>query len=329
MSHRVAIRVLRMATLLLGLTLLTFVLIHYSPLDPIQAYVGSRNDVTDAQLEALRARWGLDEPLPTRFGLWITALASGDFGTSFLYHEPVLDVIIRAFLNSLVLMMVSWVLASLLGYALGVLAAFRRGRFLDRLIRWYAFTLVSVPSYVLGLVLLIVFGVWLQWFPIGLSTPVGMMSDDVTFADRLRHFVLPCLTLTFLGVANVALHTRETMNDVLTSDYVLFARARGLSDWRIFRAHGWRNSILPVTMLQFAYFSELFGGSALAEIVFSYHGLGSVMTKAGLHGDVPLLLGTVIIASLFVFFGNLCADIVAEVVDPRVRRSRRALSKPS
>lgn len=332
MSHpasRLAVCGLRLVSLLLGLALLTFVLVSYSPLDPVQAYIGSNSEVTEAQLQALRARWGLEEPLPVRFWLWLTALLSGDFGISQFYQAPVLAVITKAFANSLVLMMVSWLLSGVMGYALGAWAAFRRGSLVDRVIRWYCYTLASTPSFVLGLILLIVFGVWLGWAPIGLSQPIGVMNADVSLVERVQHFILPCLTLSFLGVANVALHTREEMNQVLNSEYVLFGKARGLSRREIFWKHGLRNTVLPVLMLQFAYFSELFGGSALAEIVFSYHGLGSVMTEAGLHGDLPLLLGAILLSSLFVFFGNLIADILAATLDPRVRRSVRAKAEQS
>lgn len=322
-----AVRTARMVTLLFGLALLTFVLVSYSPIDPVQAYIGSYTDVTDAQLQALRGRWGLDQPLPLRFWLWFRAILSGDFGVSRIFHAPVLDIIIPAFTNSLVLMLSSWALSGIVGYFLGVVAAFKKGKVLDRVISWYCYTLASTPSFVLGLVLLIVFGVWLGWAPIGLSQPIGMLDANVTFLDRFRHFVLPCLTLSVLGVANVALHTREEMDQVLHSEYVLFATARGLSRRQVFFHHGWRNTLLPVMMLQFAYFSELFGGSALAEIVFSYQGLGSVMTRAGLQGDLPLLLGAILLSCLFVFFGNLIADILAETVDPRVRRSARAYAE--
>lgn len=308
----------RMILLILGLALLTFTLAHYSPIDPVQAYLGAETHATPEQVAQVEEQWGLNKSMSEQFFHWIFSLVKGDFGMSRLYKAPVLDVVSGAFKNSLILMMTSWVLSGIVGYVLGTIAAFRAGKLADKIIKWYCYTLASIPSNVIGLIFLVVFGVILKIFPIGLSSPIGILSEDVTFAQRLHHFVLPCVTLSFLGIANVAMHTREEMLKVLDSEYILFAKARGESTWELFSHHCIRNTIIPVLMLQFSYFSELFGGSALAEIVFAYHGLGSVMTTAGLKGDLPLLLGTIVFSSLFVFFGNFIADILAKIVDPRI-----------
>ena len=138
--------------------------------------------------------------------------------------------------------------------------------------------------------------------------------------DRIKHLILPALTLSIVGVANVALHTRQKLIEVLASDYVLFARARGEHGFILFWRHGLRNIAMPAITLQFASFSELFGGAVLAEQVFSYPGLGQATVEAGLRGDVPLLLGIVIFSTLFVFVGNLLADVIYQFVDPRTRR---------
>ena len=138
--------------------------------------------------------------------------------------------------------------------------------------------------------------------------------------DRIKHLILPALTLSIVGVANVALHTRQKLIEVLASDYVLFARARGEHGFVLFWRHGLRNIAMPAITLQFASFSELFGGAVLAEQVFSYPGLGQATVEAGLRGDVPLLLGIVIFSTLFVFVGNLLADVIYQFVDPRTRR---------
>jgi peptide/nickel transport system permease protein len=213
----------------------------------------------------------------------------------------------------------AWVISGLLGFWLGILAAMKEGTWLDRLIKTYCFTLASTPTFWLGLLLLIVFAVWLGWFPIGLSVPAGVLAEEVSLGDRLRHLILPALTLSILGVANVALHTRQKLIDVLSSEYVLLARARGATEREILFRHGLRNIALPAVTLQFASLSELFGGSVLAEQVFSYPGLGQATVQAGLRSDVPLLLGIVIFSALFVFTGNLIADIIYRLVDPRIR----------
>lgn len=314
---------LRMLTLLIAICLISFLLIKNSPIDPIQAYIGADMlKVGPEQREKIAAYWGLNQPVMVQFLNWGSALLKGDLGTSMIFRRPVAEIIGERFLNSLVLMLTAWVLSGVIGFVLGVVSAMKKGTWVDRMIKWYCYTLASTPTFWMGLLMLIVFAVWLGWFPIGLGVPAGVLAEDVTLMDRIRHLVLPAMTLSILGVANVALHTRQKLIEVLASDYVLFARARGESGFTLFWRHGLRNVALPAITLQFAAFSELFGGAILAEQVFSYPGLGQATVEAGLRGDVPLLLGLVIFSTLFVFVGNLIADLIYYVVDPRTREGR-------
>jgi peptide/nickel transport system permease protein len=155
-----------------------------------------------------------------------------------------------------------------------------------------------------------------------LAAPIGKLASEVTLGERIYHLILPAFTLSITGVASIALHTRQKMIDVLQSDYVLFARARGEKIWMIVWRHGIRNIMLPAITLQFASFSELFGGSVLAEQVFSYPGLGNAATTAGLKGDVPLLLGIALFSAVFVFTGNFLANVIYGIVDPQTREGR-------
>lgn len=311
---------LRMATLLTALCLLSFFLLRLSPIDPVQAYVGADMlQVGPEQRARIAEYWGLDKPPVEQFLHWASAVVRGDFGTSMIFRRPVLSVIGERFGASLFLMGAAWLLSGLVGFTLGVIAGMRRDTWADRMIKWYCCTLASTPTFWLGLLVLTVFAVWLGWFPVGMGVPAGLLAHEVTLGDRLHHLVLPVLTLSVLGVANVALHTREKLIDVLASDYVLFARAGGEAGMTLFWRHGFRNVVLPALTLQFASFSELFGGAVLAEQVFSYPGLGQTIVEAGLRGDVPLLLGVVLFSALFVFSGNLIADLLYRIVDPRIR----------
>ena len=157
----------------------------------------------------------------------------------------------------------------------------------------------------------------LGWFPIGFSSPIGVTSGNVTIRQKLHHLILPAFTLSLMSFSNIALHTRQKLIDVLNSEYVLFAKARGEGKWSILRNHGLRNILFPALTLQFASFAELFGGSVMAENVFSYPGLGSAVSAAGLQGDVPLLLGITLFSALFVCVGNMIADLLYGVIDPR------------
>ncbi|MFC0472241.1 ABC transporter permease [Halalkalibacter kiskunsagensis] len=314
---------IRLASLLFAVCLFSFMLISYSPMDPIQAYIGAdMMRVGPEQREQIAETWGLDKSPTQQFLYWGASDFQGDLGTSMIYRRPVAEVIHEKFYNSLVLMMTSWVLSGVIGFVMGIVAAMKKDSWLDRLIKWYCYTLASTPTFWMGLLLLLIFAVWLRWFPIGMGVPAGVLAEHVTVADRIKHLILPALTLSIIGVANVALHTRQKLIDVLSSDYILFARARGEKGFTILWRHGIRNIALPAITLQFAAFGELFGGAVLAEQVFSYPGLGQATVEAGLRGDVPLLLGLVIISALFVFAGNLIADLIYRVVDPRVKERR-------
>lgn len=313
-------KIIRMLSLLAVLCLLCFWLMSQSPIDPVRAYVGADMMLVGPEQRAqIVEYWGLDKS-PVEQGIhWASALLNGDLGTSLIFRRPVGEVIKERFLASLALMGLAWVFSGVFGFLMGIIAAMKQGSWVDRLIKWFCFILASTPTFWLGLLMLIIFSVWLGWFPIGLGVPAGMLVSDVTLGDRIYHLILPALTLSIIGVANVALHTRQKLLDVLNSDYVLFARAQGEEGRVLFWRHGLRNVALPAITLQFASFGELFGGSVLAEQVFSYPGLGQAIVQAGLRGDLPLLLGIAIFSALFVFTGNLIADLIYQVVDPRIR----------
>ncbi len=311
-----------MLFLLVSVTFVAFVLVEASPLDPVAQYVASmQRGVSADQVERITALWGLDRPWYERYLSWLGGMLSGDFGVSNLYRADVAGIIGHAIANSLLLMSIAWVLSGVLGYALGVVSGATRGSLLDRAIVGICYVLTSTPTYVVGLVLMLVFAVQLGWVPLGLSQPLGMLAEEVTLLDRLRHAILPAITVAIVAIANVTLHTRQSVGQVMESDVARFARARGLGTWGIVRHHALRNTLLPAVMLQFTSLSMLFGGSALAEVVFSYHGLGAIITKAAVASDVPLLLGAVTLSAVLVFVGNLIADVIAILVDPRLRRS--------
>ncbi|EHQ90141.1 ABC transporter permease [Desulfosporosinus youngiae] len=310
---------LRMMTLLVAISIVTFMLVMSSPIDPIDAYVGSESNISQEQRDNVAEYWGLNKAPAERYLIWAGNLLEGDMGTSITYRLPVSQVIAERFKASCILMGVAWVLSGLLGFIMGILAGVNKGRKLDRVLKTFCLTLSSAPTFWVGLLILMVFAVNLKWFPIGLAAPIGKLASDVTIWERIHHLILPAFTLSIIGVSNIALHTRQKIIDVLESDYVLFAKARGESTFSIVKRHGLRNIMLPAITLQFASFSELFGGSVLAEQVFSYPGLGNAVTQAGLKGDVPLFLGIALWSALFVFVGNFLANIIYGIVDPQIR----------
>ena len=309
----------RLLVLLVGVAVLGFVLVEASPIDPVDGYLGGDSvRVSAEQRAAIADRWGLDEPAAERFGRYLANLARGDLGTSTIFNLPVGTVIGERFVASFALLGLSWVLSGILGFTLGILAAARRGRWLDRAIRVGAYTLASAPTFWVGLLLLTVFSVSLGWFPTSGATPVGLDPASATLGQRVHHLLLPAATLSIVGIAPIALHTRQQAVEVLDSDVALFARAQGETTWGLIRHRVVRNAAVPALLLQFASFSELLGGAVLAEQVFNYPGLGEATVRAGVQGDVPLLLGISLFAAVLVFVGNQLGDLAQRAADPRV-----------
>jgi peptide/nickel transport system permease protein len=186
----------------------------------------------------------------------------------------------------------------------------------------FCLALKSAPTFWLGLLVLVVFSVQLGWFPIGMAAPIGKAAEDVTIGDRIYHLVLPVFTLTIVSISEVVLYTRQKLVEIMNSDFILYAKTRGENKRQLIFRHVLRNIALPAITVQFASFSELFGGMALAENVFSYPGLGTATTAAALNADVPLLLGIAVFSALFVFTGNFIANLLYGIFDPRIREAR-------
>ncbi len=306
----------RLLALLFAISVVAFLLVTYAPIDPVQAYIGSGQVVSATQRAEIAQYLGVDLPPLTRYVTWLQGALQGDFGTSTLYRQSVVSVIGEKAGNSLALLLSAWVLSGAVGFGLGMVMGTWPDSPWGKGLKRCCLTLASMPTFFVGMVCLMVFSVWLNWFPIGFSVPIGVLAEDVTWWQRVQHLVLPCLTLTVVSVSNIALHTREKLQEVMASDYVLFARTRGYSTWQIFKRHGLRNMALPFVTLQFASLGELFGGSLLAETVFSYPGLGSAVVEAGLGGDGNLLLGISLCSGVLVFCANATANVICACIDP-------------
>lgn len=315
-------KVLKLITLLVALCIITFVLMELSPIDPVTAYVGASTKVSAEQRALIAEHWGLNQPPMVRFWSWFKSIISGDWGTSMIYRRPVLEVIGQKFTASLALMAISWILSGIIGFILGIVAGVKEGKLVDKLIRGYCYILMSTPTFWLGILFIIVFAVKLGWFPVALSVPIGVVASEVSLMQKIHHVILPALTLSVVSIASICMYTREKVVEVMKSDYVLFAKARGENTTQIVFHHVLKNVSLPAITLQFLSFSELFGGTIFVEQVFSYPGLGQATVSAGLKGDLPLLMGIVIISLVFVYTGNIIADLLYRVVDPRIREGR-------
>ncbi len=305
---------------MIAVAIFSFILLDLSPINPVTVYLKGAA-VSEAQRTILNQYFGVGVPLHIKIYHWLLNLMQGDLGTSLIYRAPVIDVITQKFIASLALMALSWILSGIIGFALGVVAGKNKGSWIDKAVKVYCYAIQSAPSFWVGMLILMVFAVYLGLFPIGFGVPIGVSSTDASFMDWASRLVLPTLTLSLVGLAPIAMYTRNELIQVLSSDYVLFAKSRGEKGWNLVKNHGIRNILLPAITLQFLSFSELFGGAVLVEQVFSYPGIGQTAVAAGLQSDVPLFLGIVLFSAVFVFVGNLLADISYYFIDPRIKEN--------
>jgi peptide/nickel transport system permease protein len=311
--HKLLRFVLRLVCLLLVTAAGTFTLLSFSPVDPIRAYIG--NDllhVPPEQYPLIAARWGLDLPLWQRFLHWFGQLLQGDLGYSMLYNTPVSQVIGERFATSFALLLSAWLFSGLVGVLMGLTAGRYLNRWPDRLISTLSYLLASLPTFWIGLLLLSLFAVKLNWAPVCCAWEPGSSAESASIGNRLHHLLLPMLALGLLGVGNISLHTRAKVAEVMNSEFIRYARAQGDQGWSLINFHILRHAITPALCLQFASVGELLGGSLLAEKVFAYPGLGQATIDAGLRGDIPLLMGIVMFCCVLVFCGNSLADLLVK-----------------
>lgn len=310
----------KLITLLFAVSVISFVLVNLAPIDPVEAYVGSENHISQEAKDLIAEHWGFNDPPVERYFKWLGGVLTGDWGTSVTYQRPVGDVLLERSLTSLALMGTAWLLSGVIGFVLGIIAGIHAGGWADRIIKGFCIVLSAAPTFWIALLALTFFSSMLGWFPMGLAAPAGKLASDVTVWDRLYHLFLPALVLSLIGIGSITLQTREKTIEVKESDYVLFATARGVQGKALVVGHVLRNIALPAITLQGASVAEIFGGSVLAEQVFSYPGIGNTAVTAALKGDIPLLLGVAMVSAIFVFAGNLLANIAYGVVDPRIRQ---------
>ena len=296
---------------LLGASIIVFAMVHLAPGDPLSAVMPI--DASKTDIEAARRRYGFDRPLPVQYLHWLGRAVQGDLGKSISTRRPVLQDVVAALKNSLVLAVSASLLSFGLGIALGLLAAFWQGRVLDKLMSAIAIVGVSVPHYWAGIILIIVFSVQLNWLPaMGASAEGGAV-------EYLRHMVLPTIALALIPLGVLTRVVRSAALDILAQEFVLALRAKGLRGARVF-AHVVKNAapqILTVLGLQFGF---QLGGSVLVETVFSWPGTGYLMNLAIFQRDLPVLQGVILVLATFFVLLNLAVDLAQTLVDPRIAR---------
>ncbi|HUH11719.1 MAG TPA: ABC transporter permease [Longimicrobiales bacterium] len=318
-------RLLGAIPLLIGIATLIFFVLNLAPGDPAARFFNP--NVPPEVIEQLRRNFGLDQPLHIRYVRWLTAFVQGDLGYSFAQSRPVSEVVGEVLPNTLVLAGTALVLVFILGVAAGVLQAVRQHSWVDRTLSVLALFFYSMPSFWLGLMLMLLFSLKAHEWGLPFALPAtGMTSVDYDFmspgekvADRLSHLALPAITLTLVLAAGVARYTRGQMLEVIRQDYMRTARAKGLPARTVVLKHGLRNSLIPVITLLGLYVPLLFSGTVFVETIFSWPGMGRVIVDAILQRDYPVVMATSFIFAAMVVVGNLIADVLYAVADPRIR----------
>lgn len=307
---------------LLAVATFNFLLFHLLPGDPIrlQARAGHLAPEDIARLKEL---YGLDQPLINQYLIYLRDLATGNLGTSFTYHQPVAKILAERIANTIQLLALATVLVVLIGIIAGVIAASRRGTRRDAGIVTGSLFFWSLPTFWTGLVLIMILGVYFHVLPIsGSHTPgVQFKSPWDQFVDTLRHLILPTITLILVDIGQFVLITRSSLIDVMTEDFILTARAKGLSSRTVLWRHGVRNAMLPVVTASALYVALVIGGAIQVETVFSWPGMGSLIYDAVMRRDYPLIEASFLIFAVTVILVNFCSDLLYMWIDPRVRNA--------
>ena len=314
-------RTLQAALTLAVAIVLLFLLTHLLPGDPL-AREGAGRPLTPAQHDALRARYGLDRPLPDQLGAFLGGLARGDLGTSIEYGRPVAGLLAERLPATLLLGGTVLLLNFTVGLWLGVRQAVRKDSAEDRWLTTLSLAGYATPSFWLGLVLAATVGVrWHLLPPAGMRDPLISGGPLVLAADVFRHLVLPAVTLSIVSIAGTMRYQRSAMLETLRLPYIVTARAKGLSDGQVTWRHAWRNALFPVLTLFGLWLPILVSGSVFVETVFAWPGLGSLAATAVNTRDYPLLMGASVLVATIVIVASLASDIAYALLDPRVRLS--------
>jgi len=310
-------RLLQAIPLLLGISVVSFAILKAVPGGPLAAYESNPN-VTDEDLRRLEHTFGLDQPLPVQYLGWLGKFLVGDWGYSFVSHQPVLGLIGERLPNTVTLMGTVFLTVLVLAIPIGVLTAVKQYSWFDHLVTGATFAFLSTPTFWLGLLLIIAFGLQLKLFPLGGMATLGMPFDPI---DRLRHLILPVATIALVQLGSHVRYLRASMLETITQDYMRTARAKGLSERSLVVRHALKNAAIPLVTVVALDLPELFVGALVTEQIFGWPGMGRLFWDSATRSDYPVLMGILAVSSALIVFANLLADVVYGYLDPRIRFS--------
>jgi len=300
--------------LLVGISLLVFLMIQFAPGDAAEFALGNR--ATEEDLTRLRQYLGLDLPWYQQYGRLVRSWLTGDLGTSIIQRRPVFDLLIDRLPRTAELLGASIVLSLLIAIPIGVISAVRQYSLVDNVVTVLSFLGVSIPSFWLGIILILVFSVTLGWLPTGGNQTVG---EAFSVGDHLKHLILPLTVLTLIRTAGWSRYLRSSMLEVLSQDYIRTARAKGITERKVLTRHALRNAIMPIITLLGLSLPDMVGGAIITEQIFNWNGLGQLTVTATLRRDIPVVMALVMLSGVAIIISNILADIAYSVVDPRIK----------
>ena len=314
-------RILQVIPLLIGISILAFLIIRLAPGDPTSVYIDPNKPPPSAEdLARLRADLGLDDPVPVQYFHWLRNAIQGDLGFSLSGRRPVVEEIGERLPNTLLLGLASLLLTIVISIPVGILSAVYRYTALDYVITFLSFIGLSVPGFVMALFLIQFFAVELGWLP---STGMRNVREGYegwrATRDVAEHLILPAIALSAASIARWARYQRSSLLDVLNQDYIRTARAKGLRERNVLRLHALRNALLPMITLGGLSIPQLVSGAFIIEFVFGWPGMGRLAVNAALRRDYPVIMGVTMISAIFIVLGNFLADVAYHWADPRIR----------
>ena len=308
-------RVLQAIPVIFGISLLLFFMMHAIPGGPLAMYE-HQPGMTKELLAQLKANFGLNQPLWVQYWKWLGGAVTGNFGYSYTYGVPALHMVLQRLPATLELMVSSYIIAVIISFVIGVISATKQYSFTDYTLTIFSYFGIAMPTFWVGLMVLVIFAADLHWFPAG-----GMSSSGIGFSltDRIWHAVLPVSILAIYQIAHESRYVRSSMVDSLGEDYVRTARAKGLKNGKVVWKHALRNALLPVTTVMIMDGAYLFGGALITESIFSWPGMGRLFAQAISTDDYPVIMCEISLLSVIIILANILSDVLYAYMDPRVR----------
>jgi len=308
-------KLLAIIPMLLIISIIVFIGIHFSPIDPLNYLISPDMAANTANIEALRQHLGLNDPIYIQYLRWLGNIMKGDFGYSLFNGSPISRIIALKLPATFEISIIALIISTIFGIGIGLLSAIKQNTFIDYLGRIIGIAGVSIPHFFFGIILIQLFSIKLGWLPSGGRLEFG----DTTWWDHVPNIILPSLALGISMTANLLRYARNSMLDVLNKDYIMTARSKGIPEWKVYIKHAFRNSLGPTLVILAYRLPILVGGSVAIETVFSWPGIGAIILQSVTSSDYPVLMITTLMIAAVMLFASFLVDLIMAILDPRIR----------